>query len=457
MMRRTVAIALALMMAVGPSTVCPAASKVKLRGYVTAKPDAQTLEILDDVIHLTPTTDLRVEATEGTTSINSNEIAVGTLVDVEGTWTAKHQFAAEKITYDARQFAAEIHSAAYLEREPVEVTATSVLEAILKADGESLLLREQAQRDWKAATSPATENAAEAAQLHFVGRQVRYEGVRQADGRVMARHVELAPAAPADAYKIPGDRTVVSTQDKQTGIDILEFRKGTKVEGRMKLFPVKEVQQYVRDLGYRLLPPSSDVTARALEFRFFVVEDPHINAAAMPDGTIFINTGLLGAMDNEAQLAFVLSHEIAHVLQAHYWREVNETRTKRVLIFLGAMAGGAFIGDLAIFLGQLGMAAVVNGYSRRIENQADRIALQSVIDNGYEPHTAVSFFRTMINRYGDRSTSALWSNHDSSVLRGSFLAVQLQRQYPKGKFEKAITNTDKFTSTKEAMGPVKIM
>ncbi len=63
----------------------------------------------------------------------------------------------------------------------------------------------------------------------------------------------------------------------------------------------------------------------------------------------------------------------------------------------------------------------------------------------------------MISRYGDRSTSALWSNHDSSVLRGSFLTVQLARQYPEEKFSKAVTDTDKFKAMKEAMGPVKVM
>jgi predicted Zn-dependent protease len=211
------------------------------------------------------------------------------------------------------------------------------------------------------------------------------------------------------------------------------------------------------NLGRKLLPPQNDVTARALEFRFYVVEDPSINAASLPDGTILINTGLLGAVENESQLAFVISHEIAHVLQAHYWREVTETRSKRVLITIAAIAGSGFIGDVSLFLGQMGLAAVVNGYSRRIENQADRVAMQNLIDLGYDPRTAIGFFRLMIDRYSDRSTSALWSSHDFSLLRGSFLTVQLGRQYPEGHFDKAITQTDGFTTMKDVMGPVKVM
>jgi predicted Zn-dependent protease len=250
---------------------------------------------------------------------------------------------------------------------------------------------------------------------------------------------------------------VARATDPQTKIDVLEIRKGDKVEGRLKLFNVKEVQEYVTNLGMNLLPPAADVTARALEFRFYVVEDPSINAAALPDGTLLINTGLLGAVENESQLAFVLSHEIAHVLQAHHWREANDTRSKRVLLVIAAVAASGFIGDVGLFLGELGMAAVVNGYSRRVENQADRLGLQNVIDHGYDPRAAVTFFQTMVEHYGQRSTSALWSNHDSSLLRGSFLTVQLLRQYPQGHFDHSIVDTEKFQAMKDAMGPVKIM
>src|SRR5205823_10388901 len=103
-----------------------------------------------------------------------------------------------------------------------------------------------------------------------------------------------------------------------------------------------------------------------------------------------------------------------------------------------------------------GMEALVNGYSRKIENQADRLGLQNIIDLGYDPRTAVQFFHTMVDRYG-RSSSAIWSNHDSNLMRGSFLTVQLARQYPKGQFDHAVVDTDDFKAMRTAMGPVKIM
>lgn len=435
-----------------------AASKVKLRGYITSKPDPQTIFILDDAISVAPSTSFQVSNASGA-PMTLSEVPVGSMIEVEGSWAGKHRFTAERIECDASQFEKEIHSAAYLEREPAESDLiSSGKPARLIADGETVLLDEKTRRSWPADV-PEIQSVLpdKGTPRRYVGRQVRYDGIRQPDGRIIAQTVELATAPPADAYKIPGDRIVARSKDKQTGIDILEFRKGNKVEGRVKLFPVKEVQDYVTNLGHKLLPPQNDVTSRALEFRFYVVEDPAINAASLPDGTILINTGLLGAVENEAQLAFVMSHEIAHVLQAHYWREVHETRSKRVLITIAAIAGSGFVGDVSLFLGQLGLAAVVNGYSRRIENQADRVAMQNIIDLGYDPRAATGFFKLMIDRYSDRSTSALWSSHDSSLLRGSFLTVQMGRQYPEGHFEKATVQTAEFTTMRDVMGPVKVM
>jgi hypothetical protein len=79
-----------------------------------------------------------------------------------------------------------------------------------------------------------------------------------------------------------------------------------------------------------------------------------------------------------------------------------------------------------------------------------------VIEHGYDPREAPKFCRMIVERYWDRSTSKVWSNHDSSLLRGSFLAVQLMRQYPESQFEQAKRDSSAFRAMGEAMGPVKI-
>jgi hypothetical protein len=446
----------------------PAPTKMKIRGYLTGRVDSQTVAILDDQIQMGNAKIVSHDST-GEKPMPGADLATGMMVEAEGVWTNRHRFTAEKITVDAGLLEKQIHYTAYLQEEPKEAGKIKSGEpAELRADGEWLLLDAKTKRAW-AAPEPAVVNAnvsgsstsatpgtdpADAGQL--AGRRVAYRGMRREDGRIATESVELGPPAPADAYKMPHGLEVVQATDPQTGIDILEFRQGKKVQGRMKLFPDKAVQRYVADLGDSLLPAGAKGTSKALEFRFFVVEDASINAASLPDGTVLVNTALLGVVENEAQLAFVLSHEIAHVLQVHYWREVHETRPQRISLLIAGLAAGAFIGDLGLFLAELGMISVVNGHQRELENQADRLGLQNVIEHGYDPRPAPGFMKIIIEHYGSRTTSKIWSNHDSSLLRGSFLTVQLMEQYPERHFEGARVDTKDFQAMKEALGPVKI-
>jgi peptidase M48-like protein len=438
----------------------PAVTKIKLHGYITSRVDDRTVAILDDKLEMTVASRIIGQDASGEHAMTVAELGAGMLIEAEGQWLDKHRFFAEKVTVDLREAEKQIHGAAYLQEEPSEVSKTGSGDAAaLKADGYWLELGTQTHRQWDAGKVTTPTSAASrvgSGDEKLAGYQVKYTGVRRVDGRIAADRVELGAPAPPDAYKMPHDLQVVRGKDPQTGIDVIEFRHGDKVQGRMKLFPVRGVQEYVSQLGDSLLPEGNRGTSRALEFRFFVVEDPSINAASLPDGTLLINTGLLGAIQNEAQLAFVLSHEIAHVLQVHYWREVHETRGQRVGLFIAGLAAGAFIGDLGTFLAGLGIVSVVNGHQRELENQADRLGLQNVIEHAYDPREAPKFCRMIIDRYGDRSTSKLWSNHDSSVMRGSFLTVQLMRQYPDGRFDAAKRDTSAFRAMREAMGPVKI-
>jgi hypothetical protein len=437
-----------------------AVTKMKLRGYITARLDDRTVAILDDKLELTVASRIAGQDAAGEHAMAIGDLGPGMLVEAEGQWLDRHRFFAEKLTVDLRDAEKQIRGAAYLQEEPGEVGKISAGEVTaLKADGYWMDLTKQTRREWdavKVATSSGAGTDTRATEQSLAAYQVRYNGIRGSDGRIAAERIELGAPAPADAYKMPHDLQVVRGKDQQTGIDVIEFRHGNKVQGRMKLFPVRSVQEYVTTLGDSLLPPGNRGTTQALEFRFFVVEDASINAASLPDGTLLINTALLGAIQNEAQLAFVLSHEIAHVLQVHYWREVHETRGQRVGLTIAGVVAGAFIGDLGIFMADMGIASVVNGHQRELENQADRLGLQNVIEHGYDPREAPKFCKLIIDRYGDRSASKLWSNHDSSLMRGSFLTVQLMRQYPEGHFEQARRDSSAFRAMREAMGPVKI-
>jgi len=459
-------VALLLAMAITiPAPPSSAASKVKLHGYITGRPDDRTVAILDDRLELTGASRITGQDTAGEHVLTGADLRAGMLIEADGQWLDHHKFFAEKVIVDLRDSEKQIHGTAYLQEEPADSPKISKGEAAgLKADGYWLDLGPQTHRDWDLAKARANTSNLVASSKPVVsadepilaGFHVTYAGVRRSDGRVTAERVELGPPAPADAYKMPHDLEVIRGKDPQTGIAVVEFRQGKKVQGRMKLLAVPSVQEYVSRLGDSLLPSGIKGTTRTLEFRFFVVEDPTINASSLPDGTLLVNTGLLGAVDNEAQLAFVLSHEIAHVLQVHHRREVEETRGKRIGLIIAGVAAGAFIGDAGLFMAEIGIASVVNGHQRELENQADRLGLQNVIEHGYDPREAPKFSRMIIERYSQRTTSRLWSDHDSSLMRGSFLTVQLMRQYPDNHWDNTKKDTEAFEAMRDAMGPVKI-
>jgi hypothetical protein len=424
-----------------------AGNKVKLYGYITARADSNAVMILDDRLETTEASKIIGSQLGGEKKMEARELAAGQLVEVDGVWLDRHKFFAEKVVVDLRSVDKEQRGSSYLQDEPPDGAASA-----FKADGYWLDLGADTKREWDTTKC----GAANSGTVLLAGCHVRYTGVRESNGRMAAQMVELGPPAPADAYKMPHDLQVVRGTDPQTGIAVVEFRRGDKVQGRIKLLAIKSVQEYVTELGNSLLPAAGATTRPAIEFRFFVVEDPGINAASLPDGTLLINTGLLGAVENEAQLAFVLSHEISHVLQVHYWREVHETRAQRVGWTVAGIAAGAFVGNVGIFMAGMGVESVVNGHQRDLENQADRLGLQNVIDHGYDAREAPKFSRLVLERYGDRTSSRIWSNHDSSLMRGSFLTVQLQKEYVADHFESAKKDTKAFRTMKADLGPVKI-
>jgi len=440
--------------------LCPAVlmagPKVKLHGYITSRTPDQTLLILDDRLEVTSASRVLAEDATGDRPMKVEDIGVGDLVEVDGRWLDRHKFSVEKITVDLREDEKNVHGTAFLQEEPDDAGKIAAGEAgEIKVDGYLLEVGASTKREWD--LEKAVPGKAAAPNPPLAASHIKYSGIRRKDGKVEAQHLELGPPAPVEAYKMPHDFELMPAKDAQTGIDTLEFRRGKKVHGRLKLLAEKSVQDYVSALGRSLIPAGAQGTSRPIEFRFFVVEDPSINASALPDGTVLIHTGLLGAMENEAQLAFVMSHEMAHVLQTHYKREVDETRGARVGLIIAGVAAGAFIGNIGLFLAELGIASAVNGHQRELENQADRLGLQNVIEHGYDPREAPNFSRIIISRYGDRSTSALWSNHDSSVIRGSFLTTQLIRTYPDQSWANTTKNTAAFQKMKEDLGPVKIL
>lgn len=124
------------------------------------------------------------------------------------------------------------------------------------------------------------------------------------------------------------------------------------------------------------------------DFRVYILRNPHFNASMFPNGMMHIWTGLLLRVDNEAQLAAVIGHEIAHYLKNHSmsrWKSVKSQSGAAVWVsMVTAGAGVGYIGDIFT----LGVMASIMSYSRENESEADAYGLKLLAEAGYDPTQA---------------------------------------------------------------------
>lgn len=160
-----------------------------------------------------------------------------------------------------------------------------------------------------------------------------------------------------------------------------------QIEASVKLNQDPVINEYVNRVGQNLVRNSD---AR-VPFTIKVVEDDSINAFALPGGFFYVNTGLILAADEEAELAGVMAHEIAHVAARHAMRQMTRSNWANIgtipLIFVG---GG--IGYAARAAAGLGLPLTFLQFSRGFEAEADYLGVEYMYKTGYDPQAYVSFF-----------------------------------------------------------------
>jgi predicted Zn-dependent protease len=142
------------------------------------------------------------------------------------------------------------------------------------------------------------------------------------------------------------------------------------------------------------LAASKEAQHSGFPFTFEVVADPTINAFALPGGHMFIHTGLLKALDNEAQLAGVMGHEMSHVILRHGTNQASKANLIEIPAALAEqMAGkGTMMGQLAQLGIGLGANSVLLKFSRSAEGQADLTGSHIMAEAGYDPMEMARFF-----------------------------------------------------------------
>jgi beta-barrel assembly-enhancing protease len=160
-----------------------------------------------------------------------------------------------------------------------------------------------------------------------------------------------------------------------------------QIESQIKLVNDPVVTEYVNRIGQNLVRASD----AQVPFTIKVIDSDVVNAMALPGGFFYVNSGLILAADEEAELAGVMAHEISHVAACHVAREQTRATLMRMasipLIFVGGGIGyGAY--ELSGVAGLFGILK----FSREFEAQADYLGVQYMYRAGYDPSAFVSFF-----------------------------------------------------------------
>ena len=194
-----------------------------------------------------------------------------------------------------------------------------------------------------------------------------------------------------------GANLVLMSENREKEIGLEEHEK--VLEG-MTLFEDKELLNYVREVGNRI----AQVSHRPdLEFNFFIIDSPEINAFALPGGYVYINRGLLTYLNSEAELAAVLAHEIGHITARHAVQQQARGALARGAAVAGGIVAGVATGsgyaasqisEVASIWAQTGLS----GFGRDNELEADSLGAGYLLKAGYDPTAVIDVITVLKNQ-----------------------------------------------------------
>ena len=443
--------------AVISTEISAAVKQVKIHGYITNIISPTVFEIDDVKVSRSETLTFNLENQDATLQFKPENIRVGTEIEVQGMLDDQtNELKAEKVSIDLDQFR-KLKNTTVLSRTPEGIAKTEKgWNGVFWADGRRIAINETTQVLFElnkseqkavetAAKSPKPKTETETAdEDEFTGSEplkditdvkpgmfATFEGMEQPDGTILASRIiftknelekgegnlwksmKITEKTPNFAQNDPGELKVSSV-------------------GKFKLLPNKEVQEYVQRVGQSLIPAYQknlpDDNPQKINFRFYVIRDKEANAFALANGIVVVNSGMITTLENEAQLAAVMAHEISHATQEHTWRQMNKDKNKRTALMVGSLAASIFAPGLDTVL-DLVNSAMVNGYSRRLEDQADRIGLEYMVAANYDPREAPRVWKIMTKKNGDMPNTFFWSSHNSNAVRRSYLMVEIRDNY----------------------------
>lgn len=271
-----------------------------------------------------------------------------------------------------------------------------------------------------------------------LGYEIKVDGYRAPDGSVLARKLEAKPNGNAMFEgQLSAEFDAIEHQWRARGY-VYEDQAGSRRLGAL----VEDGPQVdrVRRIVSRLVPPSQNIG----DFRAYVIRNEAWNAMAAPNGSVFVFSGLLAAV-NDDELAIIVGHELVHATHEHSRRQYKRNFwTQLGLASALAIASGPESDcDTGSGLSRSGLqagietAAVIgalafqNGYSRQHEDQADRVGLRYAHEGGYDVSRAPELWRRFAVKYGSQPAALnfFFGSHSTPSARSRHLEREIRVNY----------------------------
>lgn len=216
-----------------------------------------------------------------------------------------------------------------------------------------------------------------------------------------------------------------------------------EVEQQAKMVDDPIVTEYVNRVGQNVVLHSD----AKIPFTIKVIDSDEVNAFALPGGFFFVNKGLILAADNEAELAGVMAHEIAHVAARHAMENQGKSTFMQYGILAGILLSGGIAGGVLQNTAGLTQALAFSRFSRSAETEADKLGVQYLYASGYDPTAMSTMFEKLAaqNKKKPGTISRLFSSHPASLERRDE-TIQLVARFPEK--DEYVISTSEFQRVK---------
>src|SRR5437879_5807717 len=246
----------------------------------------------------------------------------------------------------------------------------------------------------------------------------------------------LAPVAFSQKKKAPVEATPppVNEEFKFGKVDLDLLEQVDLLDRRFErdglVLEDEATNEYLARIGNSLVPKG--LTLEHVKWKFRALRDPQPNAFALPNGSIYVTTGLMSLLDNESQLAALIAHELTHVMRRHTYMFNRSNRKKfltmNIMSAIGAYAPGGIVGAVITVVTTIApfiVIATIFGYSRDLEREADLKGIDMMISAEYPPEEMVSVMKLLNKDIEGEEVRLFYNDHPALQERINYLSSYL--------------------------------